>query len=105
MARFHYSVRATISDHALRDAYEQWLKGGHVQDVLQTADVEWAEVVREDGTPTVIVCNYVFASRAAFAAYDAGPAIKLRQEGRERFPFGVTWERRTAIELLHVART
>ncbi len=90
-----YAVTATIHDPGLCREYTRWLLAGHIDAVLRGGATA-ASVVRLDGDgPARIETRYRFPSREAFAAYEAGPAIALREEGRALFAGrGVEFERR-----------
>ena len=97
MKPFHYSVTATLPDTATADRFGEWLAGGHIADVIE-GGAESGRMIRlddEDGRIR-IETQYVFASRASYEAYCAGPAAVLRAEGVEKFGnSGVAFERRT----------
>ena len=82
--RFAYVVRAELPDSACVERYVAWLLGGHLAAVVE-AGAASGEVVRFDGEPLVVEAHYRFASRDAFAAYEAGPAVALRGEGARWF--------------------
>jgi hypothetical protein len=95
MPALHYAVTATIHDPEIAREYTRWLLEGHTDAVLRGGATA-ASVVRLDGDgPARIETRYRFPSRDAFAAYEAGPAVALREEGRARFAGrGVEFERR-----------
>jgi hypothetical protein len=79
-----YTVRTAIDDEDTRLAYLSWLVDGHAAEVVRAGGAVRAEVsTLDDGT---LETRYVFASRDAFAAYEAGPAIALRADANEKFP-------------------
>ena len=91
-----YTVTASTTDPAEAQRFIDWLaddakagQPGHAADVV-AGGARSAHVVRVDpsepGQPILIECRYVFASAEAFAAYEAGPAVALREEGRALFP-------------------
>lgn len=84
-----YEVRSRFQTPELRARYLAWLKNGHVRAVVHAGALEGE--VRETGE--LVISRYRFASRGAFAAYEAGPAVALRAEGRALFPDGVIMER------------
>ncbi|MFG0275859.1 MAG: DUF4286 domain-containing protein [Phycisphaerales bacterium] len=97
MAKVSYCVTATLPDEATAREYLDWLLGGHIEGVL-VGGAERAAVVRLDGPPIRIESRYVFPSREAMAAYEAGPAIPLREDGKRRFgDRSVTFERRVGV--------
>jgi hydroxyacylglutathione hydrolase len=92
MAELVYEVRSRFASPEVRARYLAWLKDGHVRAVLEGGALD-GEVREElDGT---IVTRYRFASKAAFAAYEAGAAVPLRAEGKRLFSEGVVMERST----------
>jgi hypothetical protein len=79
-----YSVRMEAPSHEVFDEIVAWLTDDHAGDVVRAGAID-ASVVRLDADPLAVEVRYRFASREAFAAYEAGPALVLRAEGRERF--------------------
>lgn len=104
MGKVFYAVTASITDPATARAYRDWLEGGHADAVI-AGGAESARVVELDSEGTHrIETQYVFPSRAAFEAYEAGPAVELRADGRRRFAEGVVFERRVGeIVFTHAA--
>ena len=97
-----YSVRAVFTDPATRERYLDWLRGGHCLAVIREGGALSGEVtVLEDGT---VESRYVFGSRAAFDAYEAGPGVALRADSAARFPAGsgVTSTRILAVRVVRV---
>ena len=93
---FAFTVTATTTDPAEAQRFIDWLspdpeKGtaGHAADVVSSGGLS-AQIVRIEpqapGDPIVIDCRYLFETAEDFAAYENGPAIPLRAEGRELFP-------------------
>ncbi|MEO1279199.1 MAG: DUF4286 domain-containing protein [Planctomycetota bacterium] len=91
-----YTVTASTTDPAEAQRFLAWMAGdaeagqpGHAADVVAGGALS-AHVVRIDpseaGEPIRVECRYVFESAEAFAAYEAGPAVALREEGRALFP-------------------
>ena len=80
---FVYEVRIELPDAETRDEVLGWLENDHLNEVVE-AGAASGEATVLDGDGHVIVCRYVFASREAFAAYEAGPAEALRADGRAR---------------------
>lgn len=88
-----YTVRSTFADDQTRQRYLEWLVEGHAQALIDEGGALRAEVASlDDGT---VETRYTFASREAFAAYEAGAAVRLREEGAKLFPAeaGVTMSR------------
>jgi hypothetical protein len=81
---FVYMVRSEFPDAATRARYLEWLCGGHAATLVSEGGALRAEVAElDDG---VVETRYLFASREAFDAYEAGPAIALRADGAAKFP-------------------
>lgn len=80
---FVYTVRIEAPSELVRDELLAWLEDDHAGDVVRAGALD-AEIVALDGS-LAIECRYRFASRAAFEAYEAGPAEALRSDGRARF--------------------
>jgi hypothetical protein len=79
-----YSVRSEFSDPDTRQRYLDWLTGGHAQALIAQGGALRAEVaLLDDGS---VETRYLFASREAFAAYEAGPAVALRADSVAKFP-------------------
>lgn len=95
-----YEVRSRFATSELRARYLAWLMDGHVRAVVNAGALEGE--VRLSGE--VVVSRYRFASRAAFSAYESGPAVALRAEGRALFPDGVTMERSVDAVVLREPR-
>ena len=109
---FLYSVRSSFTDAAVRAEFIAWLRDGHLADVVRAGALD-AELVEhglpEDAPPGALAdveSRYHFASRAAFDAYAAGPAVALRAEGASRFPTsrGIVMTRGFATSVLRIAR-
>jgi hypothetical protein len=97
-----YSVRAEFPDPATRERYLDWMRGGHCLAVVREGGALSGEVtVLEDGT---VESRYVFGSRAAFDAYEAGPGLTLRTDSAARFPpgSGITFARFLAVRVVRV---
>lgn len=91
-ACFLYAVRSRFTNHEVRADFIAWLAGGHLSDVVRAGALD-AELVefepdasRGDGAPGDVESRYHFASREAYEAYAAGPALALRAEGMAKFP-------------------
>jgi hypothetical protein len=81
---FAYTVRVEVPSREIAEEFLVWLEERHLADVVRAGALH-GEAILLDGDPIAIEVRYRFASRDAFAAYDAGPAVALRNEGRERF--------------------
>jgi hypothetical protein len=80
-----YTVAATFVDRAVAEEWIDWLRRGHIREVLASGGSD-AEIVRLDGADCTIEVRYHFASRAAFSEYESKHAPRLRAEGTKRFP-------------------
>ncbi len=113
-AQFLYSVRSRFTNAATRAEFIGWLAGGHLADVVKAGalDAELVELEPErDGSgdapgdvPGDVESRYHFASREAYEAYAAGPAVALRAEGMAKFPpeRGITMTRGFARSVVRV---
>lgn len=83
-----YTVHAEFADEATRERYLEWLRGGHVSAVVREGGALCGEVTVLDGGSALgaVESRYLFGSRAAFAAYEAGPGVALRADGARLFP-------------------
>ncbi len=80
-----YTVACTFDDAAVGEAWVAWLRDGHLDEVCAAGALD-ARIVQLDGPAPRYEVRYHFADRAAFDAYEAGPAAGLRAEGLARFP-------------------
>lgn len=97
MASIAYTVRALCPDPLTAQEYVDWLKGGHIQEVIKGGALS-AAVIRLDDQPAGphrVEVRYQFADRAALDRYLAQFAPALRADGLKRFPpeRGVAFER------------
>jgi hypothetical protein len=79
-----YSVHAEFADEATRENYLDWLRDGHALAVVREGGALSAEVTLLDSG--AVESRYLFESRAAFDAYEAGPGVPLRADGARLFP-------------------
>ncbi len=99
---FRYTVRASCSTPALAAEFADWLRGGHVAEVVASGALS-AEVLLVDASAdspsSTCEVRYRFTDRNAFQAYERDHAPRLREEGRQRFPAdrGITFTRSTAV--------
>ena len=102
-----YTVTAECPDEATAADFLAWLTNGHLADVIRVGNAEAAQAIRLDplpgeapGSPIRIESRYIFPSRAAFEAFDTGPAKALRAEGIALFADArnVKFSRRTGEE-------
>ena len=93
---FAYTVRCEFDDPAVAQRWLAWMEREHLADVCAAGALR-AEVVKFDGQPTCCEARYLFASRAAFQAYERDHAPRLRAEGLKRFPpeLGLRYSRTT----------
>ena len=110
--QFVYFVRVTFSNAAVRAKFVEWLRGGHLAEVVRAGALDAELVERElatDAPPGAlrpIEARYHFASHAAFETYANGPAVALRAQGAALFPptSGVVMTRGQARSLLRIPR-
>ncbi|MEM1178525.1 MAG: DUF4286 family protein [Acidobacteriota bacterium] len=86
-----YTVSCTFTDADVATRWLDWLKNGHLADVIK-GGAESAVAVRLDGTPVRCEARYTFPSRRAFEAYERDHAPRLRQEGLSLFPLDLGLE-------------
>jgi hypothetical protein len=93
-----YSVTATLPDEAAAEEYAQWLRDGHVEEVVAAGRARWGRVFRmiDPPEPVRVESQYLFESAADFEKYVADHANRLRNEGLLKFPTarGFRYERR-----------
>ncbi|HJL15965.1 MAG TPA: DUF4286 family protein [Sandaracinaceae bacterium LLY-WYZ-13_1] len=91
-----YTVVAELPSAQVAREFLDWLADDHLREVVDAGALEGEAVLLErDGedAPHVVECRYRFADRAAFDAYEAGPAEALRADGRARFADRVRFRR------------
>src|SRR5687767_11241424 len=81
-----YEITATVRPD-LRDAYETFMRGRHIPDLLATGAFTAASIARAD--PGRYRVRYEARSRAALDEYLAKDAPRLRQHFMASFPDGV----------------
>jgi hypothetical protein len=93
-----YIIIATFTDPRVADEWMDWLKSGHIEQVLQHGAND-AEIVRVDSPQHHIEVRYHFRSRQVFSDYEINHAPKLRAEGTAKFPphRGISYERTIGI--------
>jgi len=101
-----YIVTADFTDVAVAGEWVDWLKGGHIQEVLDGGATSCA-VVRlepEDSAPLRIEVRYRFPSMHDFTRYLKEYAPRLRGDAQARFPSsrGVTMTRRVGEVLFEL---
>jgi hypothetical protein len=102
MAEVWYTVTATFPDERNAGLYIDWLRSGHLQQVLQGGAISGA-IVRVDDPPSPIriQTRYQFPSRGAFDRYVERYAPALRADGVRRFggDSGIVFQRETGTVL------
>lgn len=104
MGRIAYTVTATIPTAATAREYLEWLRTGHLAQVLAGGALA-AEVVKypdeertagESTGEVVIEVRYTFATPGSFRAYEQDHAPQLRAEGLKKWgnEAGIRFERR-----------
>jgi Domain of unknown function (DUF4286) len=97
-----YMVTATLPDEDTRDAYVEWLRAGHLEQVIR-GGASGARLVRidEPARPLEVASVYTFPDRAAFDTYVRDHAPRLRAEGLSKFGpgSGVTFRRQVGTIL------
>lgn len=96
---FSYTVRCKFEKPEVADAWIDWLRKEHIDDVLQ-AGAESAEIFQLTDQ-LIFEIRYVFKSQLAFEKYEADEAPRLRDEGLKKFPLnlGLEYSRSTAYSL------
>jgi hypothetical protein len=102
MKEVWYMVTATLPDEDTRDAYLEWIQGGHLDQVMR-GGAATARLVQidEPSRPLEVSAMYTFPSRADFDAYIRDHAPRLRAEGLSKFgpTSGVTFRRQVGTIL------
>ena len=96
--KISYTVTVTFSDRTLVEHWLDWLKNGHVADVLAGGASD-AEIIELEGSSLSYEVRYHFPSREAFANYEKEHAPRLRAEGLVRFPVdkGIAYRRSVGV--------
>ena len=101
-----YTVTATFSDPAVAQEWEDWMRNGHMQALLDCG-AERAELVRwtdspEDGGAIHMTAHYRFPSADVLEKYLRDHAGELREDGLAKFPTsrGIAYARRIGNVLL-----
>jgi len=87
-----YTVTVHLPSQELLQEVLDWLEDDHLAQVVE-AGAEDGEATVLDGDEYVVEVRYRFASREAFAVYEAGPASALRSEGARFIENGARFER------------
>ena len=77
--------QATLPDANLAKEWLDWLRGGHIAELLAGGTTA-AEIIALDQPPLTFEVRYRFSSRQAFDRYEQGFAPRLRDEELKRFP-------------------
>jgi len=81
-----YGVMATLPDERTLDDYLDWLRGGHLEDVVRAGAVSAvASRLVDPPHPLRVETRYLFASRAEYESYLTDHAPRLRAQGLARF--------------------
>ena len=101
-----YTVTATFTDSSVADEWEQWMRGGHMQALLQRGAqraelVRWTDLPSEGGA-IHLTAHYSFPNTETLDAYLHDHAPTLREDGLSKFPTtrGVTYSRRIGDVLI-----
>lgn len=96
-----YTVTVTLLDSDMAERFIDWLRNGHIAEVM-TGGATSANICRIDGDEIMYAIEYLFPSRAVFAAYEREHAPRLREQGRKLFPpsHGVVYQRSMA-DVIH----
>jgi hypothetical protein len=100
MSGITYTVTATFPDEGTASAYIDWLREGHIGQVMARGASSGLIVRIEEPSDAIRVeTRYTFPSRAAYLEYVERHAPALRAEGTKRFGGrpGVSFERRTGV--------
>lgn len=89
-----YEVRIAV-DRELAEEYRGWLEP-HIHEIIALPGFEYAELLREEGTPerAVFVTHYWLRDRIALEGYLRDHAPRLRDDGLRRFGGRFSAERR-----------
>ena len=79
-----FSVLAEFRDAGTRDRYVAWLRDGHCLAMVRAGGALSAEVTLLDGGG--VESRYLFASRADYDEYEAGPGAQLGADRDRHFP-------------------
>lgn len=94
MPEIIYAVTATLPDTSLAQEWLDWLRGGHIADVLAGGATS-AEIIALGQPELTFEVRYRFPNRQAFDRYEQEIAPRLRAEGLKRFPpeMGISYRR------------
>jgi hypothetical protein len=101
-----YTVTVIFTDSAVADEWEDWMRGGHMQALLQRGAqraelVRWTDLPSEGGA-IHLTAHYRFPNAETLDTYLRDHAPALREDGLSKFPTnrGVTYSRRIGAVLL-----
>lgn len=83
-----YTVMAEFDDPAIAEEWVEWLRDGHLADVIAAGAID-AEVVAIDAETdggVILEVRYRFAARGDLERYFERDAPRLRAEGLAKFP-------------------
>ncbi len=83
VSSFIYTVTAEFDAPEVASEWVEWLREGHLADVISGGAREAAVIVLG---PLQFQARYVFDDAGAFAKYEKESAPKLRAEGLRKFP-------------------
>ncbi len=93
---YRYTVKCTFTsgDADLIESWLEWLKNGHIADVMR-GGASGAEVILMNVELPTFEIRYRFPAKASFEQYLAEHAPRLRDEGLSKFPLelGLAYER------------
>ncbi len=92
-----YTVAAQFTDPNVALEWLDWLKGGHVEEVLAGGAISAQIVLIENDQDAMkkFEVRYLFPDGDAFKSYESLLAPRLREDGLKKFPpeRGVTYRR------------
>jgi hypothetical protein len=98
MSEIKYVVAVTFADPVRVEPWLDWLRQGHIAEVLNGGATQ-AEIVVLDSPAHTYEVHYRFPSRAAFESYERDHAPRLRAEDLSRFPtsHGMSYRRSVGV--------
>eukprot|EP01135_Chromosphaera_perkinsii_P002724 Nk52_evm92s226 gene=Nk52_evmTU92s226 len=82
--KYSYIVCCELPSTEIAEDWVEWLRGGHMQDMIEIGGAETGELIRVGELS--YQARYVFPSEASFKHYMEEIAPKLRGEGVKKFP-------------------
>lgn len=84
VGQVRYIVSGILQNQEVLTEFLDWLKGGHIQALLDAGALSSEiDIVESDSIRVDI--HYIFPDRATLQAYFDGPATALREDGKKRF--------------------